>query len=330
MASNDEYDLEEKPNLRPTKHQDAGGKTIFLHHNPNQPHNKSYIRAVWDGNTDEPGKENPFGIERPHVEYSLNKQQRWEALDHFRQHLAGENSSSDDDINTQSDSEQSKKKIKRHRRKDLDTRQTRARLYEFHSTNRAADCVSITSNTGPQRTQRPRQTYMRGPPTAERQGENPPGEEDNRRARNTPDVTFYAVVPPPKEKQLTNIRKQAASKRKMIFFDEFLLDDGMFLAKKTTASYQRAKFTQVKERLNAVEQLGDEEEVSSTDEEELIASVNPSFIPNDLFTLMLGLCFVNTWRITFNRFHSNSIFDGEYRSDRCRREFGHHYPEIRS
>ena len=216
MASNDDYTLEEKPNLRPTKHQDAGGKTIFLHHNPNQPHNKSYIRAVWNTDDDQPGKENPFGIERPHVEYSLNKQQRWETLNHFRQELAGESSSSGDDINTQSDSEQSKKKKTRHRRKDLDNRQTKSRLYEFHTTNRAADCVSITTNSGPQRIQRPRQTYMRGPTPVERQEENPQGNEENRRTRDTPDVTYYAVVPPPKEKQLTNIRKQAASKRKTI------------------------------------------------------------------------------------------------------------------
>ena len=38
----------------------------------------------------------------------------------------------------------------------------------------------------------------------------------------------------------------------------------------------------MQERLNAVEQLGDDKEVSSTDEEELIASVIPSFIPNYL------------------------------------------------
>ena len=223
MASNNSFDYEEKPNLRPTKHQDAGGKSIFLHHNPNHPHTKSYIRAVWTDNNDPSVKENPFGIEQPHLEYSLNKQQRWETLNSFRRELAGQtSSSSDDEINTQSDSEQSKtKKLRSRRRRDLNKHQTKARLYESHTTNRAADCVSITTNTGPQRTTLPRQTYMRGPPpTNERQNEN---DENNRRAGNTNDVTYFAVVPPPKEKQLSNIRKQVSSKRKKSLFDELIL-----------------------------------------------------------------------------------------------------------
>lgn len=283
MASNNEYDnYEEKPNLRPTKHQDAGGKTIFLHHNPNQPHNKSYIRAVWNESNDASTKENPFGIEQPHVEYSLNKQERWETLNSFRRQLAGQtSSSSDEEINTQSDSEQSKtKKLRRRRQKDLDTRQTKSRLYEFHNTNRAADCVSITTNTGSQRTTVPRQTYMRGPPTSERQDENAPVNDENRQARNTTDVTYYAVVPPPKEKQLSNIRKQVSSKRKNILFDNLIVGFFYFLAKKSTTSYQRSKFTQVKDSLNAVQQFGDEEQISSTDEEELIASVTSSNTPS--------------------------------------------------
>ena len=51
--------------------------------------------------------------------------------------------------------------------------------------------------------------------------------------------------------------------------------DVFCLAKKTSVSYQRAKFTQVKESLNAAEQFDRVDETSSTDEEELIASVSP-------------------------------------------------------
>lgn len=207
MASNDNY--EEKPNLRPTKRQEAGGKTIFLHHNPNQPSNKSYIHAIWNNSNEKnaSAKEDPFGIEQPQVEYSLNKQHRWELLSSFRRQLANQSSSSsDDERDVQSDSEQqqiqTKKKI-RHRRRDLNTHQTKYRLYESHNIQQQANYVSITTNTGSQRTQVPRKSYMQGP-TSRNQDEN--------RQRDTTDVTYYAVVPPPKDKQLSNIRKQHGAK----------------------------------------------------------------------------------------------------------------------
>lgn len=110
MASNEDHD--EKPNLRPTKRLAAGGKTIFLHHNPNHPSTKSYIQATFrktDGNSSE--QPNPFGIEQSGVEYSLNKQQRWEVLNDYRQRLTNAISSSDDELDIQSDSERSQKKI---------------------------------------------------------------------------------------------------------------------------------------------------------------------------------------------------------------------------
>jgi hypothetical protein len=219
MASNDNY--EEKPNLRPTKRQTAGGKTIFLHHNPNQPSNKSYIHAIWNNTNDENSlsKQDPFGIEQPHVEYSLNKQQRWEVLNNFRQHITNQSSSSsDDEFGTQSDSEQQQQKKKkkiRHRRRDLNTHQTKYRLFEFHNTDQQADCVSITSNTGQQRMQMPKKTYMQGP--SNRQGENQV-DNDDRRKRDAANVTYYAVVPPPKEKQLSNIRKQHTAKGIHLYF----------------------------------------------------------------------------------------------------------------
>ena len=101
----------EKPNLRPTKHITANGKTLFLHHNPNQPSNKSYIHST----SENPDRQDPFGIEQPYIEYSLNKQKRWKIL-----------SSSD----TESESEQ----------------QTKHHLYQLHNTKRKNNCVKIRIN----------------------------------------------------------------------------------------------------------------------------------------------------------------------------------------
>jgi len=50
------------------------------------------------------------------------------------------------------------------------------------------------------------------------------------------------------------------------------------IAKKVTGSTQRSKFTQVKERMNAAEQLEDENEQTSTDEDDLIQYVNINLI----------------------------------------------------
>ena len=208
MASKDSGD--EKPNLRPTKRTTAGGKTIFLHHNPNHPSDKSYIRATWtDTNASE--KEDPFGIGESGVEYSLNKRQRWEILHGFRQRIANEtdSSSDDDDRGIQSDSEQQRKTPAR---KKQSARQTKYRLYESHNINQQANCVGITSNTGAQRELVPQKTYMQGPPAAV----SPRNPDDNvaapgnnsRRREPAVDVTYHAIVPPPREKHLANVRKQ--------------------------------------------------------------------------------------------------------------------------
>lgn len=258
MASNDSF--EEKPNLRPTKRQSAGGKTIFLHHNPNQPSNKSYITAEWN---DLPSQEDPFGIEKPYVKYSLNKQQRWEVLDDFRKHIANQSSSSDDEdeLGTQSDSEQKRKKKVHHQQK--------YRLQEFHDINHQQRCVGITTNTGQQRTRKPRKTYMQST-VNKHQNENQP----NNNETGSPDVTYYAVVPPPKEKQLTNIRKQHGSKG--IYFPLLHTECiilSILIGIKTTGNVQRSKFTQAHSRLNARERLENDRETSS-DDEDLMAYVS--------------------------------------------------------
>lgn len=219
MASNDTN--EEKPNLRPTKRISAGGKSIFLHHNPNHPSNKSYIHAIWNDANVKPNenvtkRQDPFGISQPDIEYSLNKKHRWDILNDFRENIANQwSSSSDDELDVQSDSEQrkrvcrNKKKLHRRHKNSVDTKY---RLYELHNIDQQANCISITSNTGPKRTQTPTQTYMQDQSNTSklrnREGRNSNNENDNNRQQNNVDVTYYAVVPPPRDKHLTNVRKQ--------------------------------------------------------------------------------------------------------------------------
>ena len=221
MASNNNYD--EKPNLRPTKRTSASGKSIFLHHNPNQSSDKSYIHAIWKNNNNNSAesstnKQDPLGIEQPHVEYSLNKKRRWEILSDFRRDLTYDSStSSDNELDVQSDSEQQRggnsRKEKKNRQKNKYNQRTKYRLYELHNTNLQANCVNITTNIGPQHRQVPRKTYMQASLRSKRRGETQINDEDNEKQRRmTADVTYYAMVPPPKEKQLRNIRKQRTPK----------------------------------------------------------------------------------------------------------------------
>jgi hypothetical protein len=232
MASN--YINDEKPNLRPTKRIAASGKSLYLHHNPNQLSNKSYIHATWNDTNEEKSefpsdKKDPFGIQQPNVAYSLNKQQRWEILNDFRQHIANESSlSSDNDRHTQSDSEQPRKKQKFHG-KNFNKHQTKYRLYEHHNTEQKVSCVRITSNSGEQRIQTPRKTYMQGLRTTRKKSEpNHEGndadiEDDDEKGRGvTADVTYVTVVPPPTEKHLANIRKHHGIKNNYIdrFYQE--------------------------------------------------------------------------------------------------------------
>ncbi|CAF3473174.1 unnamed protein product [Rotaria socialis] len=278
MASNDNND--EKPNLRPTKRITAGGKSVFLHHNPRQPSNKSYIHAVWKNDNEKSAdQKDPFGIDQPQVEYSLNKKQRWEILHDFHRNLPYQSSSSsDDELDVRSDSEQNGKnprqKTKSVRQRFKNSQKTKYRLYELHNTEQQANCVSIASNTGPQRIQTPKKTYMqdqsstaklRNHPTA---GVNAAG--DNNRQLNTADVTYYAVVPPPREKQLVNIRRKHGTK-----------------AKRAVASTQRSKFTQVQGRMDIVEQLEDDNEQTTSDDgddgdDEFITSTYTSQNPDKL------------------------------------------------
>lgn len=209
MASKDFSD--EKPNLRPTKRLGASGKTIFLHHNPATPTNESYIHATWRQTTSGENDQNalervdPFGIENPQLEYSLNKKQRWELLNDFRRQMVGEKSSSsssdtDDDEGRATLSDDERRRGKRQR----SYRSTKYRLYELHDTRKQGNCVSVVSNTGAQRVKVPKKTYMKV-----NVAESPRQQQEQRRNQESSvDVTYYAVVPPPREKQLTNVRKQ--------------------------------------------------------------------------------------------------------------------------
>ena len=279
MASKDSGD--EKPNLRPIKRTTAGGKTIFLHHNPNHPSDKSYIRATWtDANA--PQREDPFGISEPGVEYSLNKRQRWEILHGFRRRIANETDSSseddDDDRGIQSDSEQPRKTSAR---KKKDARQTKYRLYESHNINQQANCVGITSNTGRQRELVPQKTYMQGPPTAASSVNSdanvvePRNTNSRRRQPPTVDITYHAIVPPPREKHLANVRKQHNPKSRSMTFatSNTRTMHSFFAAKKATTSVQRTKFTQDQDRMHVVQQFADDDESEATDEDEIITPV---------------------------------------------------------
>lgn len=218
MASNE--NLDEKPNLRPTKRVTAGGKTVFLHHNPRQPPNKSYIRAAWRDAETPSDRVDPLGIDEPNVEYSLNKRHRWELLHDFREHIANESdSSSDEDRATRSDDEQKRRISGQQQQKKRSKvtgsfQPTKYRLYEYHSTDQRPKCVAMTSNMDSQRVRVPKKTYMTGPKvgfhSAVPRRTNPDAMEENQPA--TADVTYYAVVPPPREKQLLSIRTQHHSK----------------------------------------------------------------------------------------------------------------------
>jgi len=217
MASKDFND--EKPNLRPTKRLGTSGKTIFLHHNPATPTNKSYIHATWrqttSGKNDQSALErvDPLGIENPQLEYSLNKKQRWELLNDFRQQMVGEKSSSsssdsDDDEGRGTLSDGERRRGKRQR----SYQSTKYRLYELHDTRKQGNCVSVVSNTGAQRVKVPKKTYMKV-----NVAESPRQQQEQRgNQESSVDVTYYAVVPPPREKQLANVRKQRKRSAKVV------------------------------------------------------------------------------------------------------------------
>ncbi|CAM4897906.1 unnamed protein product [Rotaria socialis] len=252
MASNSVDD--EKPNLRPTKYSAATGKTLFLHHNPNQPSNKSYIIATWedrDQQQDELAnhKPDPFGIEQPNVEYSLNKRQRWKVLKDFRQQIPNlSSSSSDDDLGTQSDSEQ-RQKNKKTQQKYLNIHRTKYVLYEFHNNRKKNNCVGITTNTTQRRTQKPRKTYLNESINTVIEPRENHQNNNTESVEVTSNVSYCAVVPLPRESQLANVKKHHTSRNK-----------------NTKSSTQRSKFTQANERLDAEERIQDEQEDLSTDD----------------------------------------------------------------
>lgn len=224
MASNSIDD--EKPNLRPTKYNAANGKTLFLHHNPNQPSNNAYIHATWE-NVDQQqeqsvhNNQDPFGIQQPHVPYSLNKQHRWEILNDFHKRTTNlSTSSSEDELDTQSDPEQSQKR-RNIRKTNTNSRQIKYRLYEFHNINQTPRCIGKTTSSKQKRTKTPRKTYMNESVNQITKLESNP-ENNNVESNENPtnqvasNVTYIAIVPAPKEKHLNNIKKKYNSKSKVI------------------------------------------------------------------------------------------------------------------
>ncbi|UJR30888.1 hypothetical protein I4U23_018398 [Adineta vaga] len=231
----------EKPNLRPTKRSNAHGKSLYLHYNPNQPENDSYIYEIKNNiefQQKEPlsEKRNPFSTHQPNLIYSLNKHQRWELLNDLRQSIANQSSSSSDNDSSTQSSCQRQRKTKKSVRKDANQHQAKYCLYECHSVRNdklQANCIEITTNLKEQRTQIPRKTYMQ-------------------QSNNNVDVTYIAVVPPPREKFLNNIRRSYGSKNRKI-----------------TLGVQCHKFDQMEGKLDAVEQFdNDEDEELSTDDDD--------------------------------------------------------------
>ncbi|CAF1031505.1 unnamed protein product [Rotaria sordida] len=311
MASNSIDD--EKPNLRPTKYNNASGKSLYLHHNPNQSSTKSYIHAIWK-NIDEQlnesfyDKQDLFGIQQPHIEYSLNKQQRWNILNDIHEYIANQsNSSSDNEFNTQFDLKQRRKK-KKTRQQYINIHQTKYHLYEFHQIERKSNCIRMTNNTTERHVQTPRKTYMNKSinnikKKEEQNHQNNNVEHDNNKTKEvTPDITYFAVVPAPREKQLVNIKKNSNTKRK-----------------KTRSYIQRDKFTEVKERLDSEEQLENEKENLSTDDDESIISHYTFSKPDELqlsdFITITSIDDNNNNKISFkcensdqiNKCHSKSL-----------------------
>ena len=125
MASNDTEN--EKPNLRPVKHTSVNGRSIFLHHNPHQPLNKSYIQATEQA-TDQDAL---FGIQEPNVPYSLNKQNRWKILEDIQEPQTKFFSDGDFDTSSSSDSDQSFS--------------NNFRLHQRHSVKNGANYITITN-----------------------------------------------------------------------------------------------------------------------------------------------------------------------------------------
>ncbi|CAF4746553.1 unnamed protein product [Rotaria sp. Silwood1] len=262
---------DEKPNLRPTKYNSARGKSLYLHHNPNKPSTKSYIHATWK-NIDKKlnefsfDKQDLFGIEQPHIEYSLNKQQRWDILNDVRQQIANKsNSSSDNELDIHSNSEQRRKK-KKTRRQYLNAHETKYRLYEFHQIKHKTNCIGITSNTKQRHIQTPRKTYMnKSINNIKAEEQNHQNNDNNTTKEVTLNITYFAVVPPPRDKQLVNIKNNHSTKRK-----------------NPRSCTQRDKFIEVKERFDIEEQLKNEKENLSTDDDESIISYYTSLKPDDL------------------------------------------------
>ncbi|CAF0748279.1 unnamed protein product [Didymodactylos carnosus] len=270
----------EKPNLRPSKEKDIKGKTTFRRNNPNQS-NHSYIHALWNETT-APVGDDYFGIRDQNVQYSLNKHKRWHLLKKFRDEITnGSTTSSSSEEEGEEQNNNPNSKNNRWKQK------SRYRLYEFHNTEKQANCIGITSNVGEQRNRTPQKTYMQlntpgqimNPRHNNNTGEqqqtgnqrqlvrderrntgNEAGMEENSGDRDV-DVSYYAITPPPA--RLSNIRKHQGK------------------AKKTNGSIQRARYTQVQEHLDIVEHINDNmDDIPVTPETPYYQSTFPQIMLN--------------------------------------------------
>lgn len=200
---------EEKPNLRPTKRASAHGKSLYLHYNPNRLDNQSSIYAIGTDAEPQPSasafdEHDPFCIQQPKLHYSLNKQQRWELLDDFRDYLNRRSSSSslDSEMQTHSDPEQ-ERTGRRSSAGRAEAQPTIYRLREYYNVNHSRNLLAVTTNAG----QQPARTRR-----AVNRTEND-AEDSEERAPNSPvNITYVTVVPPPRESCLDQIRRDRGRK----------------------------------------------------------------------------------------------------------------------
>ncbi|CAF5198134.1 unnamed protein product, partial [Rotaria magnacalcarata] len=181
--------------------------------------------------------------------------QRWKVLKDFRRQIPNlSSSSSDDDLGTQSDPEQ-RQKNKKTQQKYLNIHRTKYVLYEFHNNREKNNRIGITTNTAQRRTQKPRKTYLNESINTVIEPRENHQNNNTESVDVTSNVSYCAIVPLPRGTQLANVKKNHTSRNK-----------------NTKSSTQRSKFTQANERLDAEEQIQDEQEDLSTDDDESMSS----------------------------------------------------------
>ena len=222
----------EKSNLRPNKYNAAHGKSLFLHYNPNQPSTKSYIYAIWEDTGEQHNKlfyDKPdlFGIQHAGVKYSLNRQQRWEVLNDFRQQITNQSDSSSEMVlGEYANRQQQRRKKKKSRQQYFNIHQTKYHLYEFHDIEQKSMRTRGTNNRkqGIETSREASIHRSRSKTTKIPQARHANIENDYNKTRQvTAGVTYFAIIPPSDDKKLVSVRRYRGTKSRDIrIFDRNL------------------------------------------------------------------------------------------------------------